>query len=170
MLSIFLGSMNFSILTMVFSVKYCKTFSFWLVRNAAKQMTLTWGLVAYFIIVCITTTTYFEPDQVFFVSIHLGKFLPGVFAKILAKGFCKPPRLTLGIFANFHVYCNLPVYYFGRNLPASQFIPPYSSIWNSKVECPQKQNAYHCFSIGCGVSATERWRWPNKDRLNIQIS
>ena len=27
---------NFSILTMIFSVKYCKTFSLWFVKNAAK--------------------------------------------------------------------------------------------------------------------------------------
>ena len=69
MLSIFLGSMNFSILTMIFSVKYCKTFSFWFVKNAAKQMALTWGQFAYDIIVCVTATTHFEPDQIFFVSI-----------------------------------------------------------------------------------------------------
>ena len=72
MLSIFVGSMNFSILTMIFSVKCCKTFSFWFIKNAAKEMLLTWGQVAYYIIVCITTTTHFEPDQVFFIRIHLG--------------------------------------------------------------------------------------------------
>ena len=36
-LSIFICfCMNFSILTMFFSVNYCKTFSFWFVKNAAK--------------------------------------------------------------------------------------------------------------------------------------
>ena len=59
MLSIFLGSMNFSILTMIFCVKYCKTFSFWFVKNEAKQMALTWRQVAYYIIVCVTTTAHF---------------------------------------------------------------------------------------------------------------
>ena len=72
MLSNSVGSMNFSILTMIFSVKCCKTFSFWFIKNAAKEMLLTWGQVAYYIIVCITTTTHFEPDQVFFIRIHLG--------------------------------------------------------------------------------------------------
>ena len=42
MLSIFLGSMNFSILAIIFSVTNCKTFSFWFVKNAAKQMALKW--------------------------------------------------------------------------------------------------------------------------------
>ena len=32
------------------------------------------GQVAYYIIVCVTTITHFEPDQVFFVSMHLAKF------------------------------------------------------------------------------------------------
>ena len=46
----------------------------------------------------------------------------------------QPPRLlTLEIFANLLVYCTLPVYYFGRNLPASLFIPPSPSIRNSRV-------------------------------------
>ena len=74
-------------------------------------MALTWGEVTYYIIACVTTTTHFESDQVFFVSIHQAKFLPGVFAKILAKCFCQPPRLfqpprllTLEIFANLPVY------------------------------------------------------------------
>ena len=44
----------------------------------------------------------------------------------------QPPRLlTLEIFANVPVYCTLPVYHFGRNLPASLFIPPSPSIWKS---------------------------------------
>ena len=54
--------------------------------------------------------------------------------------FCQPPRLfqpsrllTLEIFANLPIYCTRPVYYFGRNLPASPFIRPYPSIWNSRV-------------------------------------
>ena len=71
---IFLVSMKFAILTMIFSVKYCKTFSLWFAKNAAKWMALTWGQVAYYIIVCVTTITHFEPDQVFFVSIHPAKF------------------------------------------------------------------------------------------------
>ena len=46
----------------------------------------------------------------------------------------QPPRLlTLEFFANLPVYCTLPVYYFGRILPASPFILPSLSIWNSKV-------------------------------------
>ena len=35
---------------------------------------------------------------------------------------------------NFPVYCTLRVYYFGRNLAASRFILPSTSIWNWK-EC-----------------------------------
>ena len=60
---------------------------------------------------------YFEPEQDFSIS------MPQPVAV-----FCQPPRLlTLEIFAN------LPVYYFGRNLSASPFIPPSPSIWNSRV-------------------------------------
>ena len=54
--------------------------------------------------------------------------------------FCQPPRLfqpprllTLEVFAILPVYCTLPVYYFGRNLPASPFIPSSPSIWHSRV-------------------------------------
>ena len=48
--------------------------------------------------------------------------------------YSNPPRLlTLEIFANLLVYCNLPVYYLGRNLPAFPFIPPSPSIWNLRV-------------------------------------
>ena len=39
----------------------------------------------------------------------------------------------LEIFANLTVYCILLIYYFGQNLPASSFIPPSPSIWNSRV-------------------------------------
>ena len=46
----------------------------------------------------------------------------------------QPSRLlTLEILTNLPVYCTLPVYYFGRNLPASSFIPPSPSIWHSRV-------------------------------------
>ena len=31
-------------------------------------MALTWGQVAYYTIVCVTTTMHFEADQVFFVT------------------------------------------------------------------------------------------------------
>ena len=129
MLIIFLGSMNFSILTIILSVKHCKTFSFCFIKNAAKQVALIWGQVAYYIIVCVSRTTHLEPDQVFFVSIHLAKFLPGVFAKILAKSFCQParlfqpPRLII-----LEILANLPVYYFDQNLPACPFILPSPSI------------------------------------------
>ena len=47
-------------------------------------MALTWGQVAYYVIVChnnniflynnFSSIIYFEPDQVFFVSLHLEKF------------------------------------------------------------------------------------------------
>ena len=43
------------------------------------------------------------------------------------------PFINFGNFCNLSVYCTLPVYYFGRNLPASWFIPPFPSIWNSRV-------------------------------------
>ena len=43
------------------------------------------------------------------------------------------PFINFGDFANLLVYCTLPVYYFGRNLPASLFIPPSPSIRNSRV-------------------------------------
>ena len=33
----------------------------------------------------------------------------------------------------FEIFANLPVYYFGRNLPASPFIPPSPSIRNWRV-------------------------------------
>ena len=35
----------------------------------------------------------------------------------------QPPRLL-----NLEIFANLPVYYFGRNLPASPFIPPSPTI------------------------------------------
>ena len=59
---------------------------------------------------------------------------------ITRHSFCQPLRLfqpprllTLEIFVNLPVYCTLPVYYFSRNVPASPFIPPSPSIWNSRV-------------------------------------
>ena len=116
MLSIFLGSMSFSILIMIFFVKYCKTFSFWFIKNAAKLMALTWGQVAYYIIV--TTTTHFESDQVFLVSIHLANqisnycFLPTsrlvrTSPLINFGDFCQPPCLSLVILAEI---CEPPRY------------------------------------------------------------
>ena len=54
---------------------------------------------------------------------------------VLVSPFIPTPSLllTLEIFANLLVYYTLPVYYFGRNFPASPFIPPSPSIWNSRV-------------------------------------
>ena len=47
--------------------------------------------------------------------------------------FFQPARLlTSEIFASLPVYCTLPVV-FGQNLPATPFIPPSTSIWNSRV-------------------------------------
>ena len=43
--------------------------------------------------------------------------------------FCQPPCLFQP-----PVYCTLPVYYFGQNLPASHFTLPSPTIWNSRVE------------------------------------
>ena len=65
--------------------------------------------------------------------------------------FCHSPRLfqplrllTLEIFANFPIYCTLPFCYFGRNLPASLFIPPSPSIWNSRVHAlPMHRGSYY---------------------------
>ena len=37
------------------------------------------------------------------------------------------------VFRSLPVYCTFPGYYFGRNLPASPFIPPSPSISNSRV-------------------------------------
>ena len=49
--------------------------------------------------------------------------------------FCQPLHLlTLDIFGNiFAIYCTLLIYYFGRNLPASSFIPSSPTIRNSRV-------------------------------------
>ena len=53
------------------------------------------------------------------------------FAKSMPKPVYsnQPPRLlTLDVFANLPVYCTLPVYYFGQNLPAVPHIPSSPSI------------------------------------------
>ena len=91
MLSIFLDKMNFFILAITFSVKYCKTFSLWFVKNASKQMRLTWDQVVYYIIVCVTTTTQFEPTQIVW-------------------WFCCNEISNCCVFPSLSVYSNLPVY------------------------------------------------------------
>ena len=48
--------------------------------------------------------------------------------------FCQPPHLFQPLrLLTLEIFANLPVYYFGRNLLASPFIPPSPSIWNSRV-------------------------------------
>ena len=56
--------------------------------------------------------------------------------------FCQSPRLfqppsllTLEIFANLSIYCTLPVYYFGQNLPAFPFTPLHPPFYEYLLCC-----------------------------------
>ena len=109
-------------------------------------MPLTWSQMAYYIIVCVTTT-HFEPDQVFFVLYLCISYVLFVyiftrlFNDFISMNFLiavffpvspfipMSPLLTWEIFANLSIHCNLPIYYFGQNLPASPFIPPSPSFF-----------------------------------------
>ena len=101
-LNIFLGSMNFSILTIIFSLQYCKTFSFWFVKNAAKSMALTWDQIAYYIIVCVTTT-HSEPTQIVW-------------------WFYFNEIFSCSVISSLPVHSKLPVYKLWRFLPTSPFV------------------------------------------------
>ena len=77
-------------------------------------MALTWGKVAYYIIVCVTTTIHLEPDHKIFSQDCLMILFQWSFQLLC---FCQPSRLfqpprllTLKIFANLPVYCTLLFY------------------------------------------------------------
>ena len=73
-------------------------------------------------------------SYVLFVDIFTWSFDHFIWMKFLFAVFLPTsPFITLEIFAKLPVYCTLHVYYFGRNLPASLFIPLSPSIWNSTV-------------------------------------
>ena len=107
-------------------------------------MALTWGQVAYIIVCVTTTTTNFEPDQVFFVLINYLCISYVLFVDIFTRSFDDfilmkfpiavffpaSPFITFGDFCQLPRYCTLHVYYFGQTLPASPFILPSPSIWN----------------------------------------
>ena len=95
---------------------------------------------------------YFEPEQAFSVSMHrlFSKFWllkknmyinclcisHVLFVDIFTRSFddfISIKFLIAVFFASLPVYCTLLVYYFGRNLPASPFISPFPSVWNSRV-------------------------------------
>ena len=68
----------------------------------------------------------------------------------------QPSRLlSLEVFANLPVDCAVPVYYFGRNLPASPFTPPSPSIWNSRVNAELNGRV---ISHKLGISMNSKWR------------
>ena len=111
MLSNFLGSMNFSILTMIFSVKYCKTF-FLLIRQKSSKINgahLRRGDLLYYSL-CHNNNTFrvwsslfckHTPSKIFarcFCQNFSKVFLPAspfipTSSLINFGDFCQPPRL-----------------------------------------------------------------------------
>ena len=85
--------------------------------------------ISYVLFVDIFTRSFDD-----FISMKFLIVVSNEVSKFLVSN-CQPPRLlTLEIFSNLPVYCTLPIYYFGRNLPASPFIPSSPSIWNWRVQ------------------------------------
>ena len=94
-------------------------------QKCSKKMAFTWGQVAYYIIVCVTTTTHFEPRSFdYFISM---KFLIVLFLPVSPftptspfinfEDLCQPPRLLHPLcllfwpkFASLPVYFALPLY------------------------------------------------------------
>ena len=88
-------------------------------------MSINYLFISYVLSVDIFTRSFDD-----FISM---KFLIAVF-------FPASPFVPISLFIIFGDFCQppcllhpIPVYYFGRNLPNSPFIPPSYSIWNSRV-------------------------------------
>ena len=81
--------------------------------------------------------------------LFLMKFLIAVFLEaspfINFGDFCQPPRLL-----------HPPVCYFGQNLPASPFIPPSPSVWNSRVGVTYTYSHHHTETLL--IFTTSRFR------------